>query len=96
MSDAAGKPIPGADVAFYSEARPRSGGACEVVYTDKDGNWAYRFPPGEVYVYIRERVAGGHWSKNDYTLQLSQGQTIDDIDFKLSIESPRVLSEATP
>ncbi|NVL91107.1 MAG: carboxypeptidase regulatory-like domain-containing protein [Desulfobacterales bacterium] len=90
--DAEGNPLYGIDIAFYSAARPRSGGSCQATNTAKDGSWAYRFPPGEVYVYIRTTIPEGNWSRKSYTLLLDDGQEIDDIDFELS----RVVSENSP
>ncbi|MCH7559345.1 MAG: carboxypeptidase regulatory-like domain-containing protein, partial [Planctomycetes bacterium] len=87
--DAQGNPLHGIDIAFYSAARPRSGAACQHTNTAKDGSWAYRFPPGEVYVYIlTKRIPGVSWSRPSYTLYLKDGQEIDNIDFELSQAVP--------
>jgi protocatechuate 3,4-dioxygenase beta subunit len=89
VTDAAGHPLRGIDdIAFYSAARPREGAACQTCETGEDGTWAYRFPPGEVYVYIRSDIPGGTWSQHSYTLQLEAGETMEGIDFKLDREVP--------
>jgi hypothetical protein len=87
--DAKGIPLQGVDIAFYSTARPRSGAACQSTSSTKNGTWAYRFPPGEVYVYVRTNISGPSWSRLDYTLHLKEGEVINDIDFKLSRELPQ-------
>lgn len=86
--DAEGNPLHGIDIAFYSAARPRSGAACQYTNTANDGSWAYRFPPGEVYVYIRTKIPEGSWSRKSCNLLLNDGQEIDNIDFELSREVP--------
>ncbi len=90
--DAEGNPLHGIDIAFYSAARPRPGAACQSTLTVKDGTWAYRFPPGEVYVYIRTTIPEGKWSRKIYNLHLNDGQVIDNIDFELS----QVVPENSP
>jgi len=89
VTDQAGEPLQGIDIAFYSAARPRSGAACQFVLTGADGTWAYRFPPGEVYIYIRTPISGGTWQRPSYTYNLSAGQTIDGADFVLSQAVPQ-------
>jgi len=92
VADSMGHPLQNVDIAFYSAARLRSGAACQYTHTAENGTWSYRFPPGEVYIYIREKISGGNWSHSDYTLQLKEGQTIDNIDFVLNHE----VSENSP
>jgi protocatechuate 3,4-dioxygenase beta subunit len=82
--DAQGNPLHGIDIAFYSAARPRSGAACQSILTAKDGTWAFRFPPGDVYVYIRTTIPEGKWSKKIYNLHIDDGQVIENIDFELN------------
>lgn len=82
--DAKGNPLHRIDIAFYSAARPRPGAACQSILTAEDGSWAYRFPPGDVYVYIRTKIPEGKWSKKIYNLHLDDGQVIENIDFELS------------
>jgi beta-lactamase regulating signal transducer with metallopeptidase domain/protocatechuate 3,4-dioxygenase beta subunit len=89
VADKAGQPLKGIDIAFYSAARPRSGAACQSVLTGADGTWAYRFPPGEVYIYIRTSISGGTWQRPAYTYNLSAGQTIEGVDFVLSQAVPQ-------
>ncbi len=88
VKDAKGHPLTGVDIAFYSAARPRSGAACQSVLTAKDGSWAHRFPPGDVYVYIRNNIPQRRWSRQNYTLQIEKGQVIGGIDFILDGEAP--------
>jgi len=85
VTDAAGRPLKGIDIAFYSAARPRSGGACQSVLTRADGTWAYRFPEGPVHVYIRERDLGS-WERETYDLAVKAGETAENVDFKLATE----------
>jgi len=90
--DVEGNPLHGIDIAFYSAARPRPGAACQSINTAKDGSWAYRFPPGDVFVYIRTKVPEGSWSRKIYNLHLNDGREVEDIDFELN----RVLPENSP
>ena len=84
VADAQDQPLKGIDIAFYSAARPRPGAACQSILTAADGTWAYRFPPGEVYIYIRERLPGAGWKKGTYTYNLTAGQTIENVNFVLN------------
>ncbi|MHC4476351.1 MAG: HEAT repeat domain-containing protein, partial [Planctomycetota bacterium] len=87
--DADGRGLRGIDIAFYSAARPRSGAACQHTNTADDGSWFYRFPPGEVYVYVRTRIPDCQWSKKDYTFDVAAGQVLESIDFQLNDSIPQ-------
>ena len=88
--DAKGNPLGGVLIAFYSTAGPRSKGTSWTDYMDTlaDGSWSYRFPPGQVHAFVNTNDLGD-WSKSEYTLDLKNGQVIDNIDFTLSQEVPK-------
>jgi len=92
VTDAGGHPLKGIDIAFYSTARPESGAACQYILSRADGTWAYRFPPGGVYVYIRTSFSGSHWQTKDYRHTLTAGQIINGVDFTLD----QTLPESSP
>jgi len=88
VSDRKGNPLEAIDIAFYSAARPRTGAACQVTFSREDGSWSYRFPPGQVYVYVRTYILRSPWMTPFYDLSVAAGQSIEDIDFTLSREAP--------
>jgi beta-lactamase regulating signal transducer with metallopeptidase domain len=92
VTDSQGHPLKGIDIAFYSAARPRSGAACQSILTAEDGTWAHRFPPGEVYIYIRTNLPGAGWRRGNYTYNLTAGRTIENVDFV----SNQAISEDSP
>ncbi len=87
-TDAHGYPLQGIDIAFYSAARPRPGAACQGIYTAPDGTWSYRFPPGEVYIYVRTGIPGVSWRTPRYTYNAVAGRTIENVDFVLNQAIP--------
>ncbi|HET6428800.1 MAG TPA: M56 family metallopeptidase [Phycisphaerae bacterium] len=97
ITDAKGHPLRGIDVAFYSAARPRPGAGCQSTLTRPDGTWSYRFPPGEVYVYVEGRNPNlGPWRPGARTIQLKSGQVLDGIDFQLGVELPESSPHRAP
>jgi len=89
ITDGLGRPLKGANVAFYSAARPRAGTGCQSVYSADDGTWAFRFPPGEVYLYVSGRNPDlpGNWKEGSKAVQLKAGQTLE-CDFQLNDALP--------
>ena len=57
-----------------------------------DGTWAYRFPPGQVYAYIRTDISGGTWQRDSHTFNLTAGQGLDHVDFQLNRVAPETSS----
>jgi beta-lactamase regulating signal transducer with metallopeptidase domain/protocatechuate 3,4-dioxygenase beta subunit len=89
VTDAAGHALRGIDLAFYSKARPRSGAACQSTLTSEDGTWAYRFPPGGFYVYVRTDIPDASWEGANHSYTLKAGQTIEGFDFTLNKAVPK-------
>ena len=87
-TDAQGHPLKGIDVAFYSAARPRPGAACQSILTSADGAWSYRFPPGEVSIYVRTSFPGAGWEVPRYTYTVVAGGAIENVDFRLNQSVP--------
>jgi len=88
VTDRKDNPLKGIDIAFYSAARPSTGAACESTLSGEDGSWSYRFPPGQVHVYIRTHIPRSAWMTPLYDLSLDAGQTIEDVNFTLNREVP--------
>jgi hypothetical protein len=80
--------LQGIDIAFYSAARPQPGAACQVIYTASDGTWSYRFPPGEVYIYVRTSIPSASWRRPTYRYNVVAGRTIENVDFVLNQAVP--------
>ncbi len=87
-TDSQGHPLKGIDIGFYSAARPESGAECQYILTHPDGTWMYRFPPGEVTIYIRTKLSDGAWQRERYQYALGTGQVIDGVDFTLDQAVP--------
>ena len=91
VKDKNGNALKGISIMFYSAASPKNERLSpyyQYTYTLADGTWSYRFPKGEVYIYIRTDIPGAEWSRQDYTLNIKDGQEITDIDFELNITLP--------
>jgi hypothetical protein len=84
-----GKPIAGVPVGVFGPARPRAGREAQTAYSDANGAFSMRVPPGEQLIFIRsENPAPGYGrpSPDNQTVTIADGAT-GTVEFRL----PRVL-----
>ncbi|MBN1975234.1 MAG: carboxypeptidase regulatory-like domain-containing protein, partial [Sedimentisphaerales bacterium] len=105
VTDSSGNPLKDIAIHFFSAARPPRYNVpnYEFMHSDENGLWSYRFPPGEVYVWVITRIKDANWYKvksskkvknsymeitSVYSTKIKSGQEIKDINIKLDKELP--------
>jgi hypothetical protein len=76
-------PVSGVAVGYYGTARPRSGAACLMEWTDAQGRFKFNIPPGESYVYVASELYQGKQSSRALIVEPNR-------------DPPPVILKATP